>query len=254
MDEKVGIFIAGSQKCGTSSLHAYLAAHPGIGADAPKEPHFFDDEGQDWERPDYAAYHARFLGCGLRMDATPIYGFWPQAMERIAHYNPAARLIFLFRDPVARAWSQWCMEYARGDETLPFAQAIREGRARVRAGEKGMRHHSYIERGAYGVQAARALALFPRRQVLFLESVELARDPAGVLARIAQFLDIEPFGPVTPLWRNARPAVDFPAWPDAADRDHILARLAHDRVLFERLTGLSSAGWGRERIEREERV
>ncbi|NKJ01501.1 sulfotransferase [Novosphingobium sp. SG707] len=240
MTGRVGLFIAGGQKCGTTSLHAYLAQHPEICA-GPKELHFFDDEGVDWARPDYAAYEARFVGPGMRVDATPIYGFWPGAMERIAAYNPAARLIFLRRDPVERAWSQWCMEYARADEAMPFACAIREERSRIAAGEVGLRHHSYIERSAYGMQVARAMALFSRRQLLFIESAELARDHKGVLARVAAFAGVSPFGAVEPLRRNARAQMDYPAPPDAADRAYIMKRLAHDRVLFERLTGIGGA-------------
>lgn len=237
---KVGLFIAGGQKCGTTSLHAYLVGHPQVCA-GPKEPHFFDDEGADWVRPDYGAYEARFDGPGLRVDATPIYAFWPGALERIAAYNPAARLILLFRDPVERAWSQWCMEYVRGDEAMPFARAIRQERRRIAMGEAGMRHHSYVARGAYGMQAARAMALFPRGQLLFLESGELARDPEGVLARVADFAGLARFGAVAPLRRNARADMDYPAPPDAADRAYIMDRLAHDRVLFERLTGIGVA-------------
>lgn len=234
---KVGLFIAGGQKCGTTSLHAYLARHPEICA-GPKELHFFDDEGVDWARPDHGVYEARFDGPGMRVDATPIYAFWPRAMERIAQYNPAARLILLFRDPVERAWSQWCMEYARGDETMPFARAIREEQRRIAQGEAAMRHHSYVIRGAYGMQVARAMALFPRRQLLFIESAELARDPAGVLARVAAFAGVAPFGAVEPLRYNARAEMDYPAPPDAADVAYIKQRLAHDRALLERLTGI----------------
>lgn len=234
---KVGLFIAGGQKCGTTSLHAYLTAHPQV-CTGPKELHFFDDEGVDWARPDYAAYEARFGGPGLRVDATPIYAFWPAALERIAAYNPAARLILLFRDPVERAWSQWCMEYARGDETMPFARAIREERARIAAGEAGMRHHSYVARGAYGMQVARAMALFPRRQLLFLKSGDLARDPAEVLAQVADFAGLSRFGAVAPLRHNARADMVYPAPPDAADRAYIMDRLAQDRALLARLTGI----------------
>ncbi len=46
--------------------------------------HFFDDETQDWSAPDYGAYHAHFgARDGLRGEATPIYAYWPNALERI---------------------------------------------------------------------------------------------------------------------------------------------------------------------------
>ena len=48
--------------------------------------------------------------------------------KRIQSYNPGIKLIFLFRDPIERAWSNWKMEIVRGRETLPFTAAIGEER------------------------------------------------------------------------------------------------------------------------------
>src|SRR5438128_3640412 len=117
----VTFVIAGVQKGGTTALYEYLAEMGDVGLSRQKETHFFDDETLDWARPDYARYHAMFDApegrpCG---EATPIYSYWPNALERIAAYNPAMKLILLLRDPVARAWSHWRMEYARGAERQP---------------------------------------------------------------------------------------------------------------------------------------
>lgn len=244
---RVGLFVIGAQKCGTSSLYDYLARHPQLNGGRAKELHFFDDEGRDWSRPDYRQLETGFGPDDGRIcfEATPIYGFLPKALDRIVDYNPSARLIFMFRDPVERAWSHWCMEYARGIESLPFAQAIREGRRRiVREGEVGLRHFSYVERGAYGVQVARAMTRFARHQLLFIESGDLARDHRGVLQRVASFLNIEPFPVVAPIRSNARPRIAYPAWPDGDDCRYILEKLSADRPLFERLTGISTRTWG----------
>ncbi len=66
--------------------------------------------------------------CG---EATPIYAYWPNALARIAAYNPAMKLILMLRDPVERAWSHWRMEQSRGVETHHFSWCIREGRQRL---------------------------------------------------------------------------------------------------------------------------
>ena len=126
--------------------------------------HFFDDETIDWVRPDYERFHKAFKKDGTRQafDATPIYLFWPSAIERLQAYNPEAKLIFLFRNPIERAFSHWCMEWARKRETLPFDQAIREGRQRVRTSEKALRTFSYVERGFYGKQVRQLLTHCPR--------------------------------------------------------------------------------------------
>lgn len=251
---RVGLFLVGAQKSGTSSLHACLKRHPDLAAPLRKEPHYFDDEHRDWADPageavDHRAYHALFglrADYRLRYDATPIYGFWPKSLARIKAYNPAARLIFLLRDPFERALSHWCMEWARGEEALPFADAIRHGRGRLpqdRLDDPAWRTYSYVERGYYGRQAVRALALFPRRQLLFLRSDEFARDQRGTLARIADFLEIAPFPDMEPQRENMRREAPYPALAALADQAMIRAELAVDTALLGRMTGLDVADW-----------
>ncbi|MBX9700198.1 MAG: sulfotransferase domain-containing protein, partial [Acetobacteraceae bacterium] len=111
---RIGVFVAGVQKAGTTTLFAHLRRHPGLVAPtAEKELHVFDDETIDWRAPiDWSRLHARFPAerrCGLRFEATPITLFWPPALARIRAYNPAARIILIFRDPIGRAVSQWRM-------------------------------------------------------------------------------------------------------------------------------------------------
>src|SRR5882724_3589098 len=174
MDKRVSIFCGGAQKGGTTSLHAYLSEHPALSPPCRKEVHFFDAEHLDWTSPDYSvldAFYPRDDGDRRRFDITPIYGFWPPSIARISEYNPDSRLIFLFRDPFDRAWSQWCMRYARGEETLPFAEAIRDGRRRMDGLPPlapARRGQSYLERGFYAQQVRQALAHFPRTNLLFL--------------------------------------------------------------------------------------
>ncbi|HMP62650.1 MAG TPA: hypothetical protein PKA17_06135, partial [Phenylobacterium sp.] len=96
MEPKVDFMVIGAQKAGTTALFDYLGDVPGIGLSDVKEAHFFDDESQDWNAPDYGAYHARFdLADRERVwgEATPIYLYWPNCLARIAAYNPAVRLI-----------------------------------------------------------------------------------------------------------------------------------------------------------------
>jgi hypothetical protein len=244
LSSPMGVFVAGVQKGGTSALHAYLAGHPDLCPPPRKELHFFDDETRDWRWPCRADLDAAAPGDGrLRFEATPISLFWPGALERLAGYNPWARLILLFRCPVQRAWSHWCMEYARGVEHLPFATAIRGERQRLRD-EHSWRSFSYVERGRYGAQLAHALALFPRRQMLFLRSQDLAAQPWATLGRVSAFLGIAPFGPVAPLRVNQRPGRTWPALPDDADRRLIMDELGEDLARFARLSGVDVAGWG----------
>jgi hypothetical protein len=249
MTRKVDFLVAGVQKGGTSALFEYLREVPGLHLPDVKEAHFFDDEEQDWDRPDEAAYHALFPERpGLWGEATPIYLYWPNAIERIARYNPAMRMILIFRDPVERAWSHWKMEYAKRKEREPFAWCIREGRARLTPGDpRAPGHHrvfSYVERGYYGAQVERLLHSFPRTQCLFLRSEDLRTDPAGSIASVCGFLGVD--GPADLLPRSvheARSDVDYPSRLESADRTLLKGLYREDIARFEVLTGIDTTAW-----------
>jgi hypothetical protein len=194
MSERVQAIVIGAQKAGTTALFDYLSEEPGIAVPDVKETHFFDDESLDWAAPDYGLYHRRFPTADgrLRLEATPIYVYWPNCLERIRAYNPDVRLILMLRDPVERAWSHWKMEYARGAETNPFAWCIREGRQRLFEAQPWGHHRefSYVERGFYGEQVERLLTLFPREQLLVLKAEALQDSPDQVLAEARRFLGL----------------------------------------------------------------
>jgi hypothetical protein len=237
-----------AQKGGTTTLHNYLRWHPQLCAPLQKKPHMFDNEAVNWHAPDFSAYHRMYYPTPeqILFDATPIHGFWQPSLERIAAYNPRAKLIFLFRDPFARAWSHWCMEWARGAEHLTFAEAIREGRARMPAEaplDGAHRVFSYVERGRYGEQVARALRYFPREQMLFLKTETFARDHMAVLGEVTRFLGIRDFPTLLPRRDNARPDANYPPGPSEEDLALICGELAQDTRMFAELTGMDISDW-----------
>lgn len=217
----VDFVIAGAQKAGTTALHAFLREHPALFIPERKEIHFFDDETLDWSAPDHRRYEAWFAdnAAGRRAgEATPIYMFWPPALARIAAYNPAMKLIISLRRPADRAHSHWVMERQRGHETLPFAEAIRAGRARIHQSAWAMRRFSYVERGLYCDQVRRARALFSPAQVLLVEHRDLAERPDAVLDTITDFLGVARFTHY-PARRIVRPPVTGPAQDPMEPRD-----------------------------------
>jgi len=246
---KVEFLVAGVQKGGTSALFEYLRELPGLQLPDVKEAHFFDDEERvDWNQPDYAPYHNLFADDGRMWgEATPIYSYWPNAIERIAVYNPAMRIILVFRDPIQRAWSHWKMEYAKGKEKQPFQWCIREGRARLHPGDSSAPGHhrvfSYVERGFYGAQVERLLSIFPRSQCLFLRSEDLRDDPTATLRRIASFLDqISPDAVRPKLVHGAREQ-HYPSQLLPADM-HLLKQIyAADLAHFSYLTDIELNRW-----------
>lgn len=195
MVRKVDFFICGTQKGGTTALFELLSCSEQISPPNPKEIHFFDDENLDWEAPNYERLDAAFADIDalkLRFDATPVYMFWPNAAKRIYNYNNNAKLVILLRHPAFRAYSQWCMEYSRGNEALSFRAAISaSGRARYRDTHGDYhRVNSYIQRGNYAAQIGRIYRHFPFEQVLVLRTDELWVNPANTISSLNAFLGI----------------------------------------------------------------
>lgn len=244
---RIDFFVAGGQKCGTTALDAMLRRHDQLAMARRKEPHFFDDESLDWADPDLDRLHSYYDWTvdALRGESTPIYTFWPGALERIRAYNPHARMVMMLRHPAHRAYSQWKMEVTRERETLPFGEAVRAGRRRQADQPRiYLRRHSYVERGFYADQVRRLLDLFDRDQVHFVRTDALWSSPTETIDGVLDFLGVErrPLTDggeyVVPLKRTV--AV---AGIDEADATHLHQVFADDIAATARLTGLDLDAW-----------
>ena len=195
--------IIGAQRGGTTSLHAYLGAHPLIQTATTKELHYFTDRferGGDWYRGQFPDHLAPGMLTG---EATPYALFHPLAPERLRAAAPETKLIVLLRNPIDRAYSHYLMERARGDEPLEFSAALAAEPARLAGEEARLRndpsyvshahkHFSYAARGEYATQLERWFRHVPRQQMLILRSEDLYARTAETFARVADFLEIPP--------------------------------------------------------------
>ncbi|WP_168929296.1 sulfotransferase [Nocardioides sp. GY 10113] len=245
--QRLDFFVAGGQKCGTTALDAMLRRHPGIEMPTRKELHFFDQESRDWSAEDYAELHAQFdwTRPAVRGESTPIYTYWPGALERIRAYNPGARMVMALRHPVYRAFSQWRMESARGRETLPFAQAIREGRARAAEQPRIYRRRfSHVERGFYAGQARALLEGFGPDQVHFVRTDQLWSRSDEVVEALLDFLGVEQRR-LTDGQEYVVPRVQSVALDplDPEDRDYLREVFADDIRETATLTGVDLSDW-----------
>jgi hypothetical protein len=190
---QVNFVIGGTQKGGTSALDSFLRQHPEICMPTTrKELHFFDREDED---TDYKKYHANFKPTPQHRaigEASPIYMYWETAPYRIWKYNPNAKWILALRNPVERAFSAWNMETKRGNENLPFEEAIEKEPERCReALPLQHRVYSYVDRGFYAHQVRRLFNIFGKDNVLVLLSEELRNDHEQTLRRVFQFLGVD---------------------------------------------------------------
>ncbi|MCX6251661.1 MAG: sulfotransferase domain-containing protein [Bacteroidetes bacterium] len=192
---KVSFLIVGAQKSGTSALSYFLTHHPNIFIPPQKELHFFDNEKiYKTTQVDYNQYHDYFQPKEQQIimgEATPIYMYWKPAARRIHEYNPDMKLIYILRNPIDRAYSNYVMEIKRNQEFLPFKLALFfEPIRRLLAFPLQTRTYSYCNRGFYTKCIKRMLNFFPSSQMLFLKTEDLLLDHLQTLKKIFEFLEI----------------------------------------------------------------
>lgn len=185
-------FIIGAAKAGTTSLHFYLDQHPEIGMSAVKEPHFFAGPENGLPFPperigDLAAYEAIFdPRYRVRGEASPSYSNAPRregVPERIKELVPAAKLIYLVRDPVERTLSHYQHSIASGKEQRPLDEALADLDD----------PHSYLAcHSLYGRQFELYLEHFPAEETMVVDQAELLDDRGAVLRRAFGFLEVDP--------------------------------------------------------------
>ena len=175
--------IVGSQKCGTTALHSYLARHPQVSMSRPKELDFFVAEknwkkGVDW-------YTQRWNGPEkpVRGESSPNYTAYPVLKgvpERMAALIPDAKLIFMVRDPIDRVRAGYLHRYANRAEDRPMREAV------LAPGQ------TFLSRSRYYLQLTQFLEHYPMDRILLIEQDELLNDRRRTLERVFAFLGADP--------------------------------------------------------------
>ncbi len=207
--------VIGAQKCGTSSLFAYLAQHPLLIPAFKKEVHYFDGgnnpacddflRGPSWYRAHFPL-ERNLAHEAMTFEATPRYLFDPLAPRRIHELVPQAKLIVLMRDPTERAISHYFHSVRQSLESEPIRHALKGEEARlekvIETGQYKSRafiHHSYKARGLYKQQIERFLPYFGFERMLFLSSEALFSTPAAVMEETFRFVGVDPKAAVNDL-------------------------------------------------------
>lgn len=195
--------ILGAARCGTTSLHYYLAEHPDVCMSSIKEPNYFlfDATGHaciDDRRivaksvPDRARYEKLFASRAAGVgEASPLYLYNRETPALIHHAIPDARLIAIVREPVERTWSHFV--YVNDDLGAETAPAFRAAVER----ELGLGYEPYrtgthfVRLSAYAEQLQRYRQLFANEQLLVIGYDDLIHRTPETLALICRFLGID---------------------------------------------------------------
>lgn len=182
---RAAFIIVGVMKSGTTTLAHHLHQHPQL-AIPRDEVHFFDYDhiyakGVDW-------YEGLFDACGKSANAvagekTP-YSFYPYTAERIHAYHPGMKLLWIFRNPVDRAFSNYTHDLYNIDEWRRFERCIAQE-------EKRDVLYQYLSKGRYVEQVENYLRFFPKEQMRFVLFEDLLKQPEAELREVFTFLGVD---------------------------------------------------------------
>ena len=185
MSKKVipNLFIIGSMKSGTTSLHEYLNEHPDIFMSEVKEPGYFSDC-VDYYPKNYEWYKALFKDVKHQKiigESSTHYTKLPicdGVIQNIWEFNPDARFIYIMRNPIKRVISHYWHGVKYGDERNDILTAIKEKREYISFSDYAYQLEPYIER-------------FGRDKIYTLTFESFIKDPVSELKCLFDWLGVD---------------------------------------------------------------
>lgn len=180
MTRPLDFLIIGAAKSATTWLQNSLQQNGTVFMPGP-ELHFFSREyakGLDW-------YEEQFRDAGnatLWGEKSNSYLTEPLAAQRIHDAAPEVKLIVQLRDPVARAYSEYCMLYRRGSVTKEISRYLDPDIAA---------DHRILRKECYTRHLLRFLDLFPRDRLLVLFYEDIRTAPERQLGLVARHIGLE---------------------------------------------------------------
>lgn len=228
-------FIAGAPKCGTTSMYHYLYAHPQVFMPREKEPHYFATDLPIYRRmTEQGAYLDLFRDSDHQHravgEASVWYLFSKNAIPTILEFNPDAKFLVFFRNPVDFV------------QSLHAQFAYNNGRAPdfVSAWDSAEKRARLVSSGSFGEQLERLRAVVPESQYLVVIQDDLRQAPRREYLRVIDLLGLDDDGRTDFSTYNAHKVHRSPALARFAKRTP--APLEKFWRMTKRLTGVKGLG------------
>ena len=243
--------IGGAPRSGTTLLCHLLDQHPDVFIMKPyvPEPKVFvtpTTRGAEEYLQRYAeglveAGEARAIG-----EKTSYYLENEDVPQRIADTLGSVRFLFIVREPVRRAYSNYLWSRKNGLERLSFAEAVRLEGTRpnpLGAAREYARPFDYLRRGHYAIFAKRYYEHFGRDAVRFTLYEDLERRPTDIMKEIQEFIGVHPTDMNAQALGRINAARDTGAPLDAGIELELREKMRLEVTRFSSLTGLDVSAW-----------
>ncbi|MCF6365357.1 MAG: sulfotransferase domain-containing protein [Bacteroidales bacterium] len=174
------LMIIGAMKCGTTSLHNYLAKHPDIRMSEPKEIHYFSDAVYNKKSLDWYKNHFK---TDKQVIGTSPQGYTKchhldsaNVLERLSKTIPDVKMIYIVRNPIERYKSHILEAYHCDPwKDIKYSRSV----------------DHFIKTSMYYFQISEVLKYFDLKQIHFLSLEDLQENRLSELNKIFDFLNIK---------------------------------------------------------------
>ena len=191
---KVGIFIVGTPKAGTTSLYHYLNEFPEILMSSEKEPDYFSVK----EILEQGLYYGeskidsliKYNNLFSKRDKEQFFGeasvsylFYPEVSTRIKAYNPESKIIIMLRNPIERAFSHYLMDYRLGLTSKSFEEEFKN--------QESLNFQQYFLLGNYYNQVKKYLKVFETKNVHIIWYSDFKQNAEKELQKVIDFIGLK---------------------------------------------------------------
>lgn len=246
------IVIGGAPRSGTTFLCELLAKHPDVFVARPfiPEPKVLMTPHPDGDAGLLQRYARLFDAAPpgtVRIEKTSYMLENDDARERFVRLLPQARVVFILREPISRAYSNWLWSRKNGLETLSFREAIAaEGRRQspLPPERAYARPFDYMTRAQYARFSRSWISSIGRERIAFFIFEDAIARPDAFAARLQDFVGVDrlPWSALATGVVNANDPA--PAGLDAQFAAELRQRIGSEMRRFAEITGLDVGVWG----------
>lgn len=191
--------IAGAFKSGTGTLIYFLSVHPEIVGCVDVEINYFSY----YYHSAPISWYRNKMPCSyshqITIEKSPSYFLCNNSAKRVKDTDPNMKIIFIVKDPIVRAESQFVMPnldyHGRSFEELVTMKDINN---RTVVNKKV----DLIRWSDYASSVKPWLKYFDRKQILFLDGHKFMDNPTKELKQVEKFLGVKPFFTPDRFWFN----------------------------------------------------
>lgn len=195
--------IAGAMKCGTTTLHKMLSHHPDIFIpereihffnmdDIKQHPDFFQNHEGEWFYPQfnenlqkylewYQSYFSDAEQQHVIGEDSTTYLASEQSAERIAKFNPNAKIIIMLRDPASRTYSHYWHLVRTGRAMWDFEKTLQ------------IMPDNLIQRSLYKNQIEAFFSHIPQNNIHIIVFENFINNIAQEFKKACHFIGVEPY-------------------------------------------------------------